>query len=788
MDICDYLKNALKKGLQLKDKIYEQVINTNPADLLLCETLFHNANGYIGIRSCFEEGYAGEFSAVNPGQKEVSPDNVSRNSVLRNFVSSIRGSYINGFYDFIDMPQAEKLYGLIEEKQIMLNIADTQSIRLFLGSEEFNMWTGKIIESRRILNMSKGFSERLVRWVSPDGKEVEICIRRTASFTRPCLFLIDYSVKAINFSSPVSFISVHKGDVENFFDPADPRVASHVQRHLDIVNFNTENNASFITAETVRSKLKVCTAVDHVLSKEGQIKTVFDNKTAVCTIDTQIEQNESITLFKYSIFTDSIRYEACDKKARHELTSVLSVTPDTLYLEQQNYLDDYWNNAFLEIDGDDELQQAVQFNMYQLVQSAGKDGHCSIAAKGLSGEGYEGHYFWDTEIYVEPFFVFGNPAIARGLISHRYSTLEEARKNALLLGHKSGVLFPWRTIMGKECSGFFPAGTAQYHINGDIAWSVIFYFLATGDLDFIIQKGAELVFECARLWIDVGNFYNGQFRINCVTGPDEYTCVVNNNYYTNVCAKRNLEWAVKFYELLKNAGKLDLLAKKINLLNEEIVVFANAAQNMYIPYDEQSGINPQDDSFLSKKRINIADIPANKKPMLLHYHPLFLYRHQVTKQADTVLAHILFDDADPQTVKNSFLYYKDITTHDSSLSTCIFSIAASRLGFYEDAYKYFGNSASLDLRNTAGNTKDGLHIANMGGTYMAIIFGFAGVKVKENGLYISPHLPKHWKTCRFNLRYKGSLIRVTIEGEKINISLIEGKSVPVYVNDKPYII
>jgi alpha,alpha-trehalose phosphorylase len=340
--------------------------------------------------------------------------------------------------------------------------------------------------------------------------------------------------------------------------------------------------------------------------------------------------------------------------------------------------------------------------------------------------------------------------------------------------------------MGKECSGFFPAGTAQYHINGDIAWSVILYYLVTGDFDFIADKGAELVFECARLWIDVGNYYEGQFRINCVTGPDEYTCVVNNNYYTNICAKRNLEWAVKFYDLLKNKGKLDKLAEKIKLTDDEIQDFAEAAQKMYLPYDKKTGINPQDDSFLSKKILCIEELPKNQFPMLLYYHPLYLYRHQICKQADTVLAHVVFDDAPVQTMINSLLYYEDITTHDSSLSTCIFSIAASRLGFYKEAYRYFGNSAMMDLANTAGNTKDGLHIANIGGTYMAIIFGFAGLAIKESALYISPHLPEHWKACRFNLSYKGSLIKIDIGTDTICLTLLSGGSVPVNVYGKPF--
>jgi alpha,alpha-trehalose phosphorylase len=341
--------------------------------------------------------------------------------------------------------------------------------------------------------------------------------------------------------------------------------------------------------------------------------------------------------------------------------------------------------------------------------------------------------------------------------------------------------------MGRECSGYFPAGTAQYHINGDIAWSVVSYYLATGDRAFIIDQGAELVFECARLWIDVGNYYQGTFRINEVTGPDEYTCLVNNNYYTNLSAQYNLRWAVKFYELLKAADALDGLCRKIGLDPGEIAAFSQAAESMYLPYDRELGINPQDDAFLSKKKWDLASIPRDHFPLLLHYHPLHLYRRQVCKQADTVLAHFIFEDAQsPDTINNSFHYYEEITTHDSSLSTCVFSIVASKLGFHDKAYRYFGNSAKLDLFNTHGNTKDGIHTANMGGTCLAILYGFAGLRIKEEGLSFAPALPLPWDAYRFKIFYQGSQIRVEVDKTELRFTLLSGKEQEIRVYGRDY--
>ncbi|MDR3173922.1 MAG: family 65 glycosyl hydrolase, partial [Treponema sp.] len=410
-------------------------LSIDPGDLIVNETIFHNANGYIGVRSNFEEGYA-------PG------------------VNSIRGSYINGFYDFAEMKQAEKLCGLIEEKQTMLNVADTQGIKLFIDDEEFGLWNGSVLEGSRTLDMDKGFTERRVLWRSPQGKEAEIVIRRVASFTRLSLFLIDYTVRAINFSGVLRFVSTHRGDTLNYSDPGDPRVAAESVRYLTPVRADIEGTSSFISSDTVRSGLRVCTGVAHVVaagrSGDAAIRTRGHGAEAEITL--AVEKGHTARLLKYSVFTDSLRYGNCEQHARLELWEALKEGPEQVYYAQEACLAKFWNEAFLEIEGDEKLNKAVKYNMYQLLQSAGKDPHGTIAAKGLSGEGYEGHYFWDTEMYIEPFFTLTVPEITKSFIAYRYATLDEARKNAHILGHRQGALFPWRTIMGRECSGYFPSG------------------------------------------------------------------------------------------------------------------------------------------------------------------------------------------------------------------------------------------------------------------------------------------------------------------------------------------
>ncbi len=745
-----------------KKLIFEKRISLEESELLLNETLFHNANGYMGVRSNFEEGY-------------------------KEGCKSIRGQYINGFYEFIDMNQAEKLYGLTEEKQTILNVADTQGIELFIDGERFSMFEGEVLDSSRILDMEQGYTMRRILWRSGKNHEVEISIKRMTSFVTLPLFTIDYSVTALNFEGDLKFVSSHSGKVMNYSDPNDPRVAAESSQYLFTEEAGYAGDISVIVSGTARSKLWVATAVRNILSVGCDAGFSIEGNTAVHSMTCHVNKGRTVSLVKYTVICDSIRYDRVKEAAFDIMVKSTSVPVRELYEQQKEYLDRYWESCAVDISGDDEMNTAVYYNLYQLIQSVGKDRFCNIAAKGLSGEGYEGHYFWDTEMYIQPFFCLTQPQISKNLIRHRYTLLESARENARILGHAKGALYPWRTIMGRECSGYFPSGSAQYHINGDIAYSIAAYYLMTKDLELMAECGAEIVFETARLWMDTGNYDGDRFVINDVTGPDEYTCIVNNNYYTNVIARYNLNWAVKLYGLLEENNALADIAVKIDLLPWEISGFEKAAEAMFLPYDAEKGINPQDDSFLSKRLWDIDGTPKENFPLLLHYHPLHLYRHQVCKQADTVMAHFILEDAQPlETVRNSFEYYEKITTHDSSLSTCIFSIVASRLGLREKAYSYFGESAKLDIFNTHKNTRDGIHTANMGGSYMTIVYGFGGFRVKEKGICFAPYLPEKWERYCFNILYEGSLIRTTVDRKGCGLELLRGAPKEVYVFGEKY--
>ena len=727
----------------------------DPKELNLHETLFCNANGYIGIRGTLEEGVPAGFPTM-------------------------RGQYLAGAYEIIPMKQAESLCNLVEKKQTMLNICDTQTIRLSICGEDFLPAGGGVVSAERILNMDEGYTERRTRWKSRSGREVNVRIRRMAHFGTKELFTIEYEVEALNFSGEAVFDSFHIAEVQNYSDPDDPRLADESPCYLKLVEQGFREEASFSVTETRESGVRIAAATNHVIISEAKPFSMIreEGGALITRLRIPMIQGEKITVLKYAAFSDSIREKDPKAKAMQVLADAIKQDIKDLYEAQKRFLSDFHSRSNMEINGDKELEDAVRFNMYELLQAAPHDAHSGIAAKGLSGEGYEGHFFWDTEMYVVPFFLLTNPELAKNIISFRYATLKQARENAALLGHKKGALYPWRTITGVECSGYFPSGTAAYHINGAVSYAVIQYYLTTQDEAFLKEMGLEILIETARLWLDTGVYdRQGRFNILEVTGPDEYTCMVDNNYYTNASAKYNLSHAAKLYEKLSGDEEVKKLSERLKLSEEEIDEMKKAADNMYLPYDEEYGINPQDDSFLKKPVWDLAATPKEEFPLLLHYHPLHLYRYQVCKQADTVLSYFLFPTLQSaETMEKSFRYYEKITTHDSSLSTCVFSMTASMLGLKKEALSYFGDSAKLDLMNRHKNTKDGVHTANMGGCYMAIVNGFAGLRVSDDGLLIDPFLPEGLTGYSFPFVFRGRRLKLSVKKDEISLELISGEA------------
>ncbi len=738
-----------------------------PEQAALHESLLTLGNGRIGVRGAHEEGavWAGTF------QNDV---------------------FINGFYESEPIVYPESAYGFAKTNQFIVRVPNATPINFSINGEHFDPKLGQIQSYQRHLDFQRGVLSRSFEWISPRGQHLRVQSERLVSLTRSHLLAQRYSITLLNTVDDSSVIEIRssisnqapqKASDDDAID--DPRVGASLSGQLQFAQHHEFAHGSAFIHHTHHSGLSVVTAIVHQIEGAPSPSISYSNQhdeyVSAHTYSFESTVGQTLTLSKYSAYctanetNDSTLFE----RARAELDSAQTVGFDALLSEQRDYLADFWRNSHVEIGGDDALQQGMRCSAFHLLQSVGRDGQTNIAAKGVTGAGYDGHYFWDTEIYVLPFFLHTRPDIARQLLQYRANILPAARDRAREMAHPRGALYPWRTITGPECSSYFPAGTAQYHINADIAYATALYTRVTGDWSFVVESGAEMIFETARIWPDLGGFSDtGAFGIYAVTGPDEYTAIVNNNLFTNLMARHHLRFALDVAAHLHqhHPERYAELRAKIDLSDEELALWQRIAEHMTIPFDSERGLHAQDDAFFDKPLWDFANTPKAHYPLLLHYHPLVIYRHQVCKQPDVVLALFLLGDAFSASEKQrNYDYYEAITTHDSSLSSCIFSIMASEIGYSDKAYDYFMQTARLDLDNLHHNTQHGLHCAALAGSWMAVVYGFAGMRSNTQTPQFAPFLPRQWTHYQFVVRLQGCLLQVRVQSNQVTYQLLEGE-------------
>jgi len=471
---------------------------------------------------------------------------------------------------------------------------------------------------------------------------------------------------------------------------------------------------------------------------------------------------------------------------------------DHYVADQRAWFERFWAGADVEISDTTAkhraVQQAIRFNLFTLAQASARTDGLGIPAKGVTGSGYEGHYFWDTEAYVLPFLIYTSPEVARNALHFRAMMLPAARERAREMAH-NGALYPWRTINGEEASAYYAAGTAQVHIDADIAYALMKYVRATDDAGFLAREGIDILVETARMWADLGFWRsNGEssFHIHGVTGPDEYTTVVNNNLFTNVMARFNLEQAATAVRRIRDHDPETWVrvAARLRIRDSEISEWQRCADGMTIPFDEGLGIHPQDDFFLDREVWDLSRTPMETRPLLLHYHPLVIYRFQVLKQADVVLALFLQGDRFTQEEKRAdFEYYDPITTGDSTLSAVVQSVIAAEVGYHESALEYFHEALYVDLADLHHNTVDGLHIASTGGVWAALVQGFGGMRDYNGVLTFDPRLPATWPTLTYRFCWRGNRVLVELTQDRIRFSIVDGDGeVPVTVRGEEYVV
>ncbi|MCL2199227.1 MAG: family 65 glycosyl hydrolase [Defluviitaleaceae bacterium] len=662
----------------------------NAATLEKAESILFNGNGFIGVRGNLEEAYYTHF-ATN------------------------RETYINGFYETRKIEYAEKFHGFAEMAQTMISVPDGQTTFINIGGEPFRVDLGRVDDSQRWLDMEAGCTFRELVWTSPAGRKTRIGITRLASFAYKNIFAVRYEFEKLNHDEEITLETHVNFCPVKTIDPNDPRM-SHAIQQVEVV----ECGDDFVSFKAHESGLsaEVCWRMQGRVSGDRRRVTICHT----------LDGDTYTKIFSYAF--DDVSHMGLD------------ISFDKLKEMQRDYLSDFWHTARVEIDSDLDIESSVNFGTYTLLSSLGTGGHRSIAAKGLSGSGYEGHVFWDTEMYMFPVFLFFAPKLAKEILQFRINTLPAAKENRKAFGYDRGVLFPWRTISGRECSPFFEAGAAQHHINADIAYAVISYYRCTGDVDLLKNGGYEILLEAARFFAEVGHEAGGEFHIDMVTGPDEYTALVCDNYYTNVMVKFLFTWVNK-------------VAERLGVSDDETASYVRLASIMAKPVDNERRLVAQDRDFLQK-----AQWPywgdTERHPLLLHFHPLTIYRYQVCKQADAVLALMLLpDEEDLQTTENTVRYYDGVTTHDSSLSFSAFSIMFTRIGDVDKGYDYFLKNARLDLDNLHKNTKDGLHLAGMGGTILTLLYGFCGLRITDEGFTLNPCLPKQIRSIKLAINNRG---------------------------------
>jgi alpha,alpha-trehalose phosphorylase len=733
-----------------------------PELLAQTETFFATANGYLGMRGSFDEGRP----VFDPG------------------------TFVNGFYESWQITYAEMAYGFAKTGQTIVGVPDGKIIRLHVDDEPFYLPTANLLSFERILDMRNGTLTRDVLWETPSGKQVSIRSTRVVSFNHRHVAAISFEVTVLNADAPVVVSSQMVNHETEADAKGDPRRARGFQYKVLLPEvLEARDRRVILGFKTANSHMTLAASMDHNVVTDCpwscDSEACEDTSKVVFSFDAK--QGKPIRITKYLAYHTSRSAparELCDR-AERALDRVRDHGFEDLLRGQREFLDDFWRRSDVVFEGDPAVQQALRFNLFHILQATGRAEGVGVPAKGMTGRGYEGHYFWDTEIYLLPFLIYTAPRIAKNLLRFRHGYLDKARERAREINQK-GALFPWRTINGEEASAYYAAGTAQYHINADIIYALKKYVDVSGDTEFLYNEGAEMLVESARLWADLG-FYSrrkgGKFCIHGVTGPDEYNTVVNNNTFTNLMARENLWYAAETVDELRRnqLDRFKALADRTRLDPAEIEDWRRAADNMYLPFDEEHRIHPQDDEFLDKEVWDLENTPEDHFPLLLHYHPLVIYRHAVIKQADVVLASFLLGhEFTLDEKRRNFEFYDPLTTGDSSLSSSIQAIVAAQLGLPDQAMQYARYAVLMDLGDVSGNVKDGCHIASMGGTWMAVVYGLAGLSDWDGKITFKPRKPLRFERVRFPLTIRGQSLEVDIATGSVTYTLTAGDALTIH--------
>jgi alpha,alpha-trehalose phosphorylase len=714
------------------------------------ESVFALSNGHLGWRANLDEGEP----------------------------HGLPGTYLNGVHEVRPLPYAEFAYGGPKTSEIVINVPNGKIIRLFVDDEPFDVRYGTLRSHERQLDFRAGVLTRRAEWVTPAGGVIRMSSTRLVSFTQRSIAAICYEVEPVGGRARIAVQSELLANEQLPDAGVDPRAGAVPERPL-VGEFNLGRDASVMMVHrTSVSGLRIGSGMDHLIDAPASVqvdsRSFADGGTVTASAVLQPGQRLRMVKFVGYGWSAARSLEGVRDQVWAALSGARQAGWQGLIDEQRAYLDAFWSRADVDIEGDPEVQQAVRFSLFHVLQAGARGENRPIPAKGLTGPGYDGHTFWDSETFVQPVLTLTAPDAAASALRWRHSTLPAARERAAQLGF-AGAAFPWRTIAGQECSGYWPAGTAALHINADIAQAVLGYVDLTGDEDFAQHEGMELLTETAKLWRSVGHHDDqGRFHVDGVTGPDEYSALADDNLYTNLVAKQNLIGAADAVQRYPDR------ARELGIGPEEAASWRDAGEAMAIPYDHGLGVHPQSEGFTRHQFWDFARTSPSQYPLLLHFPYLELYRKQVVKQADLVLAmHTCWEEFTPEQKARNFDYYEPLTVRDSSLSASTQAVMAAEVGHLGLAYDYLGEAALMDLEDLESNTRDGVHIAALAGTWNVLVSGFAGLRHKSGTLVFAPHLPDGITKLTLQLLIRGMCLRVELAHARARYQLIDGEQLEI---------
>lgn len=725
------------------------------------ESLFSLGNGAMGQRANFEENYTGE---------------------------TFQGSYIAGIY----YPDKTRVgwwkNGYPEYFAKVLNAPNWIGIHVEINNEILDLATCKSIENyRRELNMKEGWYKRSFEAVMIDETRVKVESIRFLSLQIDELRAIRYSVTPLNREAKITFIPYIDAGIEN-------EDTNWEEKFWEPIEILDDELCTSVTARTLKTRFEACTYMHNELAIDSIPinidKTIHSKVDYIAHSYTHlVAVNSTFTLFKYGGYVTSLNHDRTTlREAAEKVVSIaLEAGFDKLLAQQREAWDAIWQMADITIEGDVKAQQGIRFNIFQLNQTyLGKDDRLNIGPKGFTGEKYGGSTYWDTEAYCIPFYMATkDEKVARSLLKYRYNHLEKAIENAEKLGFTNGAaLYPMVTMNGEECHNEWEITFEEIHRNGAISFAIFNYLRYTGDYSYIPEMGLEVMIGIARFWHQRASFstFQNKYVILGVTGPNEYENNVNNNWYTNYIAQWCIQFAIEHIEKVKTGFPEDYsrIMGVTKLTENEIQQWIKVAENMYFPYSEKHGIFLQQDGFLDKPQITVSDLPKEQRPINQKWSWDRILRSPYIKQADVLQGFYFFEDHfSKDLLERHFDFYEPFTVHESSLSPCVHSIQAAILGRMEQAYTFYLRTSRLDLDDYNKEVHEGLHITSMAGTWMSIVEGFGGMRIKEDKMSFEPRIPMQWEAYSFKVNFRGVIVKLTVKHGKVKL-LLEG-NMPINV-------